>query len=351
MGLIKPAWMYDKSFVSSEKDRKALEKAIKYVESINDVKKLIEVIENAPSWDVRTAAVNQIADQSLLSQLAVKGSDHGIRITALKNLNDQSIISSIATTDSDESVREVAVNMLSDQKILAYIVKNDQNANVRLAAADNISNQTLIVDILKSEKDFRVKSVLNKKRLEWANSETDQAVLSSIAKNNRETPDVQRVIIEKMTDQDALLYVADNYKSTADSFNFNCRRMQAAEKVTDQNLVQSVYADVIMDPACYTLREKAFEKLFDNCLLGAIAKNYSEGSVHGHTRFLDEINVRSRAIQSINDKSLLEKIINDASLTYTLNTHDTSDPDMVYKTGDSKVVDLRKIAQERLKEL
>jgi hypothetical protein len=236
MGLFEPAWMTD--------DTNKLFKALRSVEKIKDQETLAKAAQSAPRHEIRVAAMDKLTDQEILADLA-------------KN---------VALSD----VRRQAVVKLTDQALVAEVAKNDENIAVRTAAVERLTNQADLADIAKSEKD----------------------------------KDILILVISLLTDQDALAYMTKNYEDWKIRFN-------AALKLTDQALAQEVYSDVIkyenigdakrkqlvevltdqkalayvaklpstLSKKIWALRETALGKITDKSVLSDIAKNAEEESV------------------------------------------------------------------------
>ena len=111
-------------------------------------------------WSVRLAAVERLADQTLLAKIATSDGHERVRQAAVKRLADQAVLAKIAASDEDHNVREVALRMLidaverlTDQALLARIATSDGHERVRQAAVERLTDQTLLARIAMSDGD------------------------------------------------------------------------------------------------------------------------------------------------------------------------------------------------------
>jgi len=102
MGFFKPAWQSDNK-----------DKALRAVAKETDQLKLAEIIETAPLYDVRIAAVEKLTDQKTLADIAKDfndGLEETIYIDQIVSVNRQL-----------GSMQKVAIKQLTDQKVIADV--------------------------------------------------------------------------------------------------------------------------------------------------------------------------------------------------------------------------------------
>ena len=244
MGLFEPAWR-----LGNEK------KALKAVEKESDQAKLFEIAEKAVLSIVRISAVERLDDQELLASLAKSDEDWSVRSKVVKKLTDQSVLYGIAVDDEDFRVCKVAVDRLTGQTHLSDIIKRHKSHNVRIAATKNLTDQTILADIATNERFSSADGLLGKGM-------------------GDEYPDqVGKFAVHRLTEQPLLLDVAENAVEWR-------VRLEAAKRVTDQTLVQRVYADIVLGgtdsgfekPEIRAKRNEAFDRIADQYILANIAK-------------------------------------------------------------------------------
>ena len=86
-----------------------------------------------------------------LARVAVEDKDAIVRSAAVANLADQSLLAKIAVEDKDARVRYAAVAKLTDQPLLAKIAVEDKDARVRSAAADSQAGYNSKTGLSKTE--------------------------------------------------------------------------------------------------------------------------------------------------------------------------------------------------------
>ncbi len=101
-------------------------------------RKLPEVGLSDPDPDARFKAVQKLADQSVLAQIAENDSNHIVRWAAVDKLKDQRALAEVAMTDPNDSVRLRAVHRLTDQEALKKVVLNASDRGVVKQALEKI---------------------------------------------------------------------------------------------------------------------------------------------------------------------------------------------------------------------
>jgi hypothetical protein len=102
---------------------------------------------------VRTVAVWNLTDQTLLAHVAKTDSDPAVRRAAVGRLTDQAVLAAIATSAGHSDVRQGAVEKLTDQAQLAEIAKTDGDCAVRTVAVWELTDQALLSQIAKTDGD------------------------------------------------------------------------------------------------------------------------------------------------------------------------------------------------------
>ena len=228
-------------------------------------------IAKRPSASV--GAVEGIADQTLLADVAQKAYSGGIRLAAAKKLTDkalaQTIYADIAENGHWQQIDE-AVTLLTDQGLLAEVAKSGTTGRVRLQVAEKLTDKALaqrvFADIAKNGEPIYgvVERII------------DQAMLADVAQKGY-VGIVRLAAAEKLTDQKLLEKIALT-GSDAEV------RIAAAARLTDNALAQRIFADIAIaepwgretgpsDGSYYKAEagEKAFWKITDMHLLGEVA--------------------------------------------------------------------------------
>jgi hypothetical protein len=86
----------------------------------------------------RCAAIEVLADQNLVTQLALYDINVFVRTAAIKRLTDQSLLKQFAA-ESDYIIRTAAVHNLTDRTLLAKVAVEDEYSSVRKAATDRLN--------------------------------------------------------------------------------------------------------------------------------------------------------------------------------------------------------------------
>jgi hypothetical protein len=115
-----------------------------------------------PKWKhsdpaVRLAAVERLADQPTLADIAKNDKDSKVRKAAMARVTEQYDLADVAQNSLDSKVRKAAVERLEDQLVLAEIAKNDKDSEVRRAAVARVTDERLLADIAKSGLDSEVR--------------------------------------------------------------------------------------------------------------------------------------------------------------------------------------------------
>ncbi len=77
----------------------------------------------SPDKNVRLRAIEKLANQRLLSEVAETDRDEDIRLTAVKKLTDRTILRKIAEHDSDLSVRAVAHEAMTGTSAISFLTE------------------------------------------------------------------------------------------------------------------------------------------------------------------------------------------------------------------------------------
>ena len=241
------------------------------------------------NWDKSVAAVENMTDQNELKRVAKEAPTDGARIAAAKKISDQSFISEIAKYDTEWFVRRAVVELLTDQFVLEYIRKNDKENNVASAASERLSN----LYRWEAEKQAELRMVEIKKM-------TDQNQLVEIAINDKSSykpfgykgnkswcAPFGCAAVESLTDQGLLHYVAK--KAEEEEI-----RIAAVEKITNQSLLEDILEKCYGD---YYICMAAVNKLIDQSAFAKVANNNNH-----------YFEVRETALNKLTTKSQLKEI-------------------------------------------
>jgi len=243
MGLFKPAWQSDNQ-----------EKALRAVEKETDQIKLAVIANNAPLDNVRVAAVNKLTNQTVLAEMAKHEKNEWIYVAAVKILTDQATLAYVAKNRNSSYERKVAVQKLSNQRILAEIAQNDNDYDVQKTAFGNITNQYFLEEIARNTGCF-----------------------------------LRNSAVEQLKNQEILIDIARNDKN-------DDIRIDAAIRLTDKSIAQSVYADIVNNGKDVYCRAGAIQALTDKEMLMEIASSDSK------EKYSVEMNVIVDFDESMGDK-------------------------------------------------
>jgi len=264
MGLFEPAWM--------SKDKN---KAVKAVRMLTDEKVLTRVLQKAQHNEVITAALVRIA------QVA---QDWEVRQAAVKQMADQNFWADIAENDLHIYVCYASVQCLADQNILLEIAEKTEDWGVCKAAIEKLTNPIALVGL-----------AINNRHVEMFTINA----YSGIAAINR---------LYDMNDQRALTDVARKAK---DAYI----RMEAVKKLTDEDMAQEILVDIAKNGEYYfSLRMEALGKL--------IGKEYIEQDIYTdiaakakthYFRGTDEIDAASDALKNLTNREVLLDVAKNAN--------------------------------------
>ena len=160
-----------------------------------------------PKWqhrdaEVRKAAIEEIDDPAILSELAKTDESPVVRRVAIHKISDLTILEQIARNDNDSGVREVAhqrfkhlldgsksqtiplatrltwIHRITDADLLEHLALQGQEFEVRLAAIEKVDTQSVLGDIAISD-------AISKVRLAAVDKITDAETLERVHKTTR----------------------------------------------------------------------------------------------------------------------------------------------------------------------
>ncbi len=269
INLFRPKWRHTDSQV-----REAA------VGRLTDPRLLTRIAQKDESLSVRGAAVQKLADHALLAAIAQQDESDWVREAAVEKLTDNALLSEIAQKDQSPSVRKAAVRKITDHALLAAIAQTDAHEDVRYAAVCELTDQTVLAEIAKTdpEEDVRKRAMDNL---------TDQALLAEVALSGKYNG---ADAVSKLTDQSLIAEVAKRSGNGG-------TRLAAARMLADQELVQSVYAEIARTDDDRYRSLEAVWKLTDKSVLAELALN----SRHPE--------VRRNAVSQLKDPSALIEVV------------------------------------------
>jgi len=189
------------------------------VAKLHNQSMLVDVAKNASSEVTRNLAVQKILDEALLLEVVNNCEYMETRILAAQKLPDQSLV----------------------QSLYAYVAKNDYITYKAKEAINKLTDQALLADVVTSKSNADSKNAQSVVRAEAAYRLTDQTLLAKIAKKVKDLF-ILEIIVEKLTDQSALAYVAKN-----NCFKGSFARTKAIERLTDQSVLEELIKDKDID--------------------------------------------------------------------------------------------------------
>jgi hypothetical protein len=255
------------------------------VEDLADVSILSEIAKCDTDASVRLAAVARLTDQVLLLESARNDYDASVRQAAATKITDRTFLAGLVDA-KDVSIRLAAVARLADQALLLEWARNDSDASVRQAAAAKITDQTFLAGLVRA-KDVNIRTAAVTRL-------TDQALLSESARND-EDERVRRTAVAGITDQVLLAQIArtdgnrDVRNGAAGGIHDQALlaelvrdggvwedvREVALARMTDQQQLATVVAECRNDAYAH----EALAKLTDEPLLAQLSKTDSRSWV------------------------------------------------------------------------
>jgi len=215
---------------------------VSQIENINDQSKLTELVKNNTNVNIRNAAIAKLTDQNLLYDIAKNSKRYSECFTALGKITDESLISDVlmrhtlidASEGSQKSMIQNCIGRLKNQFILVNLAKGAQDKFVRVTAFVRIDDLSVITDILNQEMGLAAWS----DSLAVLSRITDQSILEKIALYDGDAYTCESVI-DRLTNEDILI---DIMRSNANSI-FG-KRIKAARRLKSISRSQSVLDEV-----------------------------------------------------------------------------------------------------------
>ncbi|MDR1241714.1 MAG: hypothetical protein LBM00_02860 [Deltaproteobacteria bacterium] len=134
----------------------------KAVEKLAAQPVLADVALKDSSAKVRLAAVKKINSQDVLQKVALTDADIGICVLAAGRISDPDVLKDFALQHEKYAVRKAAVEKIKDDNILKEAALKDQNKDVCLAAVNNIGDQTILCEVFEAGNDKIKPAVLER---------------------------------------------------------------------------------------------------------------------------------------------------------------------------------------------
>jgi hypothetical protein len=130
-------------------------------------------------------------------------SDLVILRTAVKNLADQSMLAEIAKNDYDDDTRAAAVEKLTIQDVLADLAKNDEDSEIAWEALRRLDDQPLLAETAVTSRHGQVRSgALERIK--------DSHALDRLARHEGASPDTRLLAVWRLADKPLLSALAQN---------------------------------------------------------------------------------------------------------------------------------------------
>ena len=193
MGLFEPIWKTRVFHTDKEK------KAVAYVRNLSDPEKLAEIALEAPSLNVRRAAVDGLVDEKLLLDVALRTDSCLIAEAAAAKLRDPGLLQELALRGTDSIPFENLVKKIPEDVVLAKIGHRAASVRAQEAAVRELKIPSFLLDFL-SSKDPAIRHAARERFLVLWNEE-----------ENRETGEKVPVSAEQFSSYfDALIVEEDN---------------------------------------------------------------------------------------------------------------------------------------------
>lgn len=190
-----PAWKQDAKDLYGKKRGKFIERACKSIERIADNELLFRIVLEAPLYEVKIAAVQQMTEQAFLYQVA-KMDQGALSYEAVKRISSETILAEIAPLISYReirnghecvSAREITISRIQNASMLASVAMQIDYDQGGKAVLLKLADQKLLRRIAKGHRDIKMRCVAvgklhDKKMLEdvIANEQNKQVLTAAL---------------------------------------------------------------------------------------------------------------------------------------------------------------------------
>lgn len=247
----------------------------------------IDIYENDDEYYHRLVAVYFIDDDRYLNDIVLGESDVKIRCMAVKNrhFKNKSILETLLLNEEDRDIHFEAISKTDDDNLLVSYVKGHLDDNrATLNAILKISDIDFLDELCENENPkIRLQAVKRICKLNSIKKEYEY-ILKRIVLNNESV--IALKAIEGIEGYDKLVLIADGHTDRD-------VRLSALKRIKPKRLLDNYLFDL------YTPVENSLDGLIIQSKLNSIALND------------DELEICLVAVLKLNDKSVLDKLIND----------------------------------------
>ena len=177
---------------------------LKLLGHITEEVKLAEIAKTDENLSIRIWAVEKLADQKVLAEIAFNGDEHVVvRGRAIQKINDQNVLTRIALNDRSHHIKLEAIEKLTNQEVLIQIAlgnyQHRPECDVTLCALRKLTAPSSLAVVAKRG--------LEEVALEAVRTIEDDEILIDIAMTGECTP-AQVEAIKKVSDPALLVEVA-----------------------------------------------------------------------------------------------------------------------------------------------
>jgi len=238
--------------------------------------KLARIAMNSKKFSERIEAVEKLSDSALLAQIARSDKDHNIQIAAIKNphLSEQEVFSQIARSAEYFKVREAAIERLADPSVLVFIVKNDADGSLREAAVENPNfvDQKTLSEIAQNDESKRVRRAAVMKI-------TSQESLAAIAP--RVEGELLSAVLSRITDQAVL---ASLISENTDNFWESWKALKdGIDRISDQALLAQIAIHADIWPSWCAMLRISEPALFADIIRNRVSRRWQSKMGEGHS--------------------------------------------------------------------
>lgn len=196
------------------------------IQHIKDENLLINIIQDDSTYDVVSAALENIVDQGLIFSIATSDRYKENHFEAISKLTNKKDLYYVAQYGNDND-REKAVQKINDQNFLIQVVKTDKNKRIQYIAIKKITDQNFLINFINNSNDSNLKEIA-------IQNITDQKYLKNFI-NTHSHNYLRELAIRQINNEKTLSEIA-----YSDS-NFNAR-LVAIELIEDQELLKNIYS-------------------------------------------------------------------------------------------------------------
>lgn len=276
------------------------------VEQLNDQALLAQVAMKADQNAVGKAAAAKLTDETLLTRIAIESTSWRIAEQAVAGITDESLLTEIATESKSSIVAGAACGKIKSQELLAQIALNAKETSTRGKAVGKLTEQPALLKVALASKDFSLCSKIIKKL-------TDPTALVRVAVK---CPNklVRPSAVDRLTDQNALadvVLLAEDDRTrgrAALKLNAESAWMRVAMQISSPGYAESAVQEISkLNPSALSSIIKS-AKLPYTRKLARVYTITDEKTLYEIALESEDAGISRRAVAGISDSALLTQL-------------------------------------------